>query len=356
MIENRIRKYIPYKAAYESIDMSVALTLLNKSADWHTMILGGKEVVLVLQNYLERVHGISVDVVVNDTDFASVKDECVGKSKWIIFNLYRGNNNSEYKILLDYLISECIDLEYKIIDMSAYIYDLFYVSFVSYFISNREILLSNEYIWGDDISRKVYTEYIMSFLEGRNYCGEVLDESTKYFGLSNSELFEFSSNKSWINVGASTGDTIFWSIYNGIAFKKIYAIEGEKNALAIMKANLELVNIQNVNIIPKYCGMKLSDYKLDDINDDVILINMDIEGAEKEALLSGRKLIAKYKPILAICAYHLADDLIEIPKLIKSIDNSYKFFLRKYTSGAGRHYHAIHRVNELVLYAISEDR
>ncbi len=57
-------------------------------------------------------------------------------------------------------------------------------------------------------------------------------------------------------------------------------------------------------------------------------IKMDIEGAEKEALLGAAKTIQKYKPNLAICLYHKPEDLWELPLLIQEIEPSYDMYIR----------------------------
>ena len=69
---------------------------------------------------------------------------------------------------------------------------------------------------------------------------------------------------------------------------------------------------------------------------------MDIEGAELEALKGAQNTIRNYHPKLAISAYHKFEDLFTLPQYIYSLDNSYKFYLR-------RHSHLAH---ELVLYAL----
>jgi FkbM family methyltransferase len=71
------------------------------------------------------------------------------------------------------------------------------------------------------------------------------------------------------------------------------------------------------------------------------LIKMDIEGAEREALLGCRRTIEQFRPGLAICLYHKPDDLWKIPLAI-----------REMVSGTGRFYIRSHAYNgfELVLY------
>ena len=49
----------------------------------------------------------------------------------------------------------------------------------------------------------------------------------------------------------------------------------------------------------------------------VDFIKMDIEGAEVKALHGGRQTIAKYKPRMALSAYHVADHPVTVPKAVK---------------------------------------
>ncbi|MBP2662131.1 MAG: hypothetical protein H6Q71_79 [Firmicutes bacterium] len=61
------------------------------------------------------------------------------------------------------------------------------------------------------------------------------------------------------------------------------------------------------------------------------LIKLDIEGAEKEALLGAKNIIKSVKPKLAICAYHKPEDIYELPKLLAGYGVGYKFALRHYS-------------------------
>lgn len=56
-------------------------------------------------------------------------------------------------------------------------------------------------------------------------------------------------------------------------------------------------------------------------------IKMDIEGSEIEAIRGARNVIKKFKPRMAIAAYHFSQDKIRIPEFILSIRSDYKYKL-----------------------------
>ena len=61
----------------------------------------------------------------------------------------------------------------------------------------------------------------------------------------------------------------------------------------------------------------------------VDFIKLDVEGAELEILKGARTCIARWKPILAISAYHKLDDFWVLMNFIKSIRPDYEFALRQ---------------------------
>ena len=50
-------------------------------------------------------------------------------------------------------------------------------------------------------------------------------------------------------------------------------------------------------------------------------IKLDIEGSEMNALLGAKETLVKYKPRLAVCAYHKVSDAWEIPSFLKSLSS-----------------------------------
>ena len=75
-------------------------------------------------------------------------------------------------------------------------------------------------------------------------------------------------------------------------------------------------------------------------------IKMDIEGFEMNALLGARETIRANRPILAVCVYHKPEDLREVPLLINSLSDAYRYFLRSHDEEGW----------ELVVYAVPSGR
>ena len=75
------------------------------------------------------------------------------------------------------------------------------------------------------------------------------------------------------------------------------------------------------------------------------IIKMDIEGAERDALLGAKHTIRVHRPVLAICIYHLQSDFYRIPLLMKNLCTDYTLFLRRQD-----------RDNDLVCFAIPNER
>ncbi|MEG2039280.1 MAG: FkbM family methyltransferase, partial [Oscillospiraceae bacterium] len=62
----------------------------------------------------------------------------------------------------------------------------------------------------------------------------------------------------------------------------------------------------------------------------ITFINMDIEGAEKEAIIGCSQIIHKYRPKMLIAAYHRTEDIFELPLQISEIAGEYSFYFRHY--------------------------
>jgi FkbM family methyltransferase len=56
----------------------------------------------------------------------------------------------------------------------------------------------------------------------------------------------------------------------------------------------------------------------------VDFIKMDIEGAEQKAIVGAKNTIARFRPRMALCIYHLAGDEKMVPKLVIDTRSDYK--------------------------------
>ena len=177
------------------------------------------------------------------------------------------------------------------------------------------------------------------------------NHSEQYF---DKELIPQIKNISFLDGGGYVGDTATEVIKNFPDFKKIYLIEPIAENIRIAKR--ELGHYENIDFLA--CGVSnkkttlhfneeksfstiygkgTNSVEVDTIDnivkEKVDFIKLDIEGAEQDALDGARETIKAYKPILAICVYHKAEDWYKIPQKILAIDRNYKVYLRHYMEG-----------------------
>ena len=74
----------------------------------------------------------------------------------------------------------------------------------------------------------------------------------------------------------------------------------------------------------------LDSYVSDNNLPRVDFIKLDVEGAELDVLRGATTTIARFKPILALSAYHKLDDFWTLMNFVKSIRPDYEFALRQY--------------------------
>lgn len=71
-----------------------------------------------------------------------------------------------------------------------------------------------------------------------------------------------------------------------------------------------------------------------DIKEPISFIKMDIEGMEQAAIRGAAGHIQNDHPRLAICIYHLVEDLWKIPELIEQLNPNQKFYMRYHLDGS----------------------
>ena len=159
-----------------------------------------------------------------------------------------------------------------------------------------------------------------------------------------------------IDVGAFQGESIepVRKMYKS-RLKKCIAFEPDENSISGLQAYVhnnsltELVDIypyalgnENKTIKFKAAGtaslitedgdIQIEQKIFDELSDieliGDVMVKMDIEGAELDALKGMEKMIKKYQPYLAICLYHKEEDLYDIPKYLHTLCSNYRFYFR----------------------------
>jgi len=227
-------------------------------------------------------------------------------------------------------------------------------------------------LWADETSRQEYV--------GQLNWQTSLDRSTLPPHLPQKEIYfaddsiAGDTEEVFVDCGAFDGDSVEEFINRrGSSFQKIIAIEPDPANCKAFEARISKLPPEikdRIQVIQSAAGSKRStvtfnatgtagsaigagSYQVETMPIDELLasitptyIKMDIEGAEPDALRGASKTIAKRAPVLAICLYHSLEHLWQIPLLIQSLNNEYKFFLRRYADECW----------EIVCYAVPVNR
>ncbi|MCL2050595.1 MAG: FkbM family methyltransferase [Lachnospiraceae bacterium] len=222
---------------------------------------------------------------------------------------------------------------------------------------NREAFLQT-YNWlTDELSQKSYILWLNSLVTKSFHDLVPYVYEDMYFA---EDIIKLSEGEVLVDGGAYTGDTIRDFVNRlslaSISNYKVYAFEPDKGNYAQLCAYAE--NLPSIKTINKGLWDKeatlhfnakesvlssISEHgdsivlvdTIDNIcaGEKVTFIKLDIEGAEMKALKGAEQTIKKHKPKLAICAYHLAADLITIPQYLKQLVPDYQLYFRLYQCG-----------------------
>ena len=203
----------------------------------------------------------------------------------------------------------------------------------------------------DDESRRVFANVLNYKLSGKpQYLWQC--ESDRRDDLQ--QLFAFTDDESYLDLGAYDGDTVreFLAL-TGEKYARITAVEADRRNYRKLCAKTEgLTNLRTVEaaVWDEDTVLDFSDsggrqstlinahkrqvqaLKMDSFlgSEPVTYIKMDVEGAEKQALLGLKEHILRDKPKMFIAAYHYDNDFFELPELIWQLRPDYKIYLRKH--------------------------
>jgi FkbM family methyltransferase len=218
----------------------------------------------------------------------------------------------------------------------------------------NSLLYSKLYSSLSDEKSKTVFEKVINFKISFDYQfmqGFSNDHEGQYF---DKEIIPKRDNICFVDCGGYVGDTTTEVIKNYPDFKKIYLIEPIPENIRIAKRELgHYKNIEffNCGVSNKKETLYFNEEKsfssiygkgtqsvdvdtIDNlINERVDYIKFDIEGAEQDAIDGAKETIQRYKPILAVCIYHKAEDWHKIPQKVLKIQSDYKIYLRHYMEG-----------------------
>ncbi len=242
---------------------------------------------------------------------------------------------------------------YKYSTCRALVEPPFITDFIEDFKHNASQYDSTYNLLHDKKSKEIFQK-VINFKISFDYefmQGFTNDHEGQYF---DKEIVPNLPNISFLDGGGYVGDTATEVIKNYPDFKKIWLIEPIPENIRIAKR--ELGHINNIEFLT--CGVSnkketlyfneeksfstiygkgTQSVEVDTIdnivNEKVDFIKLDIEGAEQSAIDGAKKTIKRYKPVLAICIYHKAEDWYKIPQKVLAIQSDYDVYLRHYMEG-----------------------
>ena len=212
-------------------------------------------------------------------------------------------------------------------------------------------------VWAEESSRIEYVAQVRYRLWQDEDLPPSLPPAETYFP---DDLFVRDPNETFVDCGAYDGDSLrgFLGRY-GQNFRRIIAIEPDPMNCRRLRDYVNALDApyhDKVKVLELAAGARrevvqfMADGEvwsgvneagaigvtcapLDEalVNETPTFIKMDIEGAEPEAMAGAARVLREQAPVLAICLYHRAEHLWELPLLIKSLNPDYHLFLRRYS-------------------------
>lgn len=212
----------------------------------------------------------------------------------------------------------------------------------------------------DEKSKRILLKKLQGFLDfvpefGQQHYYHEIWQGDQYFPTG---LTHFTPQEVLVDCGAYIGDTMQDFLRRKLPFQKYIAYELSRKNYDILRMEMTKVSYGGAFTLTAYnygvgehaekifyddnisastiteTGkvpgeiVRLSDHLK---GEHVSFIKMDIEGAEKSALIGGADLIRREQPKLAICVYHRISDLWELPLLMHKLEPEYKLYLRHHT-------------------------
>lgn len=218
----------------------------------------------------------------------------------------------------------------------------------AYCLENSEKIQAVYDMLADEKSRQTYADVLNFKISGKiDYLNNCTSPKEEIYG----EIIPLGDNEVFADLGAYNGDTAaeFMSACGG-KFRHLYAFEPNPKNFRKLKKNLpedERITLFNAAAGRENGTVKISAgegrmsraggsgktveipmLSVDNaIAEDVTVLKLDVEGAEREALEGARRHIENGAKILC-SLYHRNEDMFDLPLLIKSIAPELKLYVR----------------------------
>ena len=217
-----------------------------------------------------------------------------------------------------------------------------------YCVENSEKIEKVYSLLEDEKSKEVFKNIINFKISGKiEYLNDITTPKAEIY----QNIIKLTENETYVDLGAYNGDTVLEFLQEtNYKFDKIIALEPDKKNFKKLQKNTEgVLNIETYNSAVwefdttltfsnkagRQSSLSASGIDTDARSVDSImgskpctLIKMDVEGAEKQAIMGAKFSISNFSPKLMISLYHRNEDLFELPLLINETNPNYKLFLR----------------------------
>jgi FkbM family methyltransferase len=222
----------------------------------------------------------------------------------------------------------------------------------------------------DDESRIEFVQQIEWLLKYDFGLLQVASQNEQYF---EKQLFTTHPQEVFVDCGAFTGDTLQAFLRHCPEPRALHAFEPEpKNLAALLgwrnhqseklrdrvfvhpfaasdRRQRLRFNADGVgSSVDRFGSIEVETITLDEVlaNEAVTFIKMDIEGGEPDAIAGATRVIARCRPVIAVCLYHRQEHLFTIPNKLREIYDGYKLYIRRYGDQFG----------DIVCYAVPPER
>jgi FkbM family methyltransferase len=229
---------------------------------------------------------------------------------------------------------------------------------------SKDLYLAKLALMASNGNFELFKDFILEFSEPILEFGIFnFDGTTEDYYYFNNDVLSILPNEVYVDVGAFDGDTVQTFVTAcdklKIDYKHIYAFEPDPNNYQSLVKNSKMhknvschqlglwststqvpfrssedFSIDSSSAIDKCGNIKIQVVALDDFlrGEEVTYIKMDPGGnIIPEALKGATGTIEKFKPKLALGAYHSLEAIFEIPLIVKKICPDYKLYLRHNT-------------------------